>query len=197
MPLLRLDNASFHYGNLALLDGVDINIARGNKIGLLGRNGAGKTTLLKVLAGDIVPESGECWLRPGTRIAWLQQILPEADEQTVYDIVASGLVETGRLLAEYHHLMCIVNLNTILPETRLYVTAHVTNFLGNEIRYCLSDRVPGNADKPSQQQHGSPCHHALKNPSTFTYRQTMPGDGYFNCTLTDHFSFSDPPVGVC
>jgi len=105
MPLLRLDNASLHYGNLALLDGLDLGISKGNKIGLLGRNGAGKTTLLKVLAGEIVPESGECWLRPGTRIAWLQQILPEADQQTVYDVVASGLAETGRLLAEYHHLV--------------------------------------------------------------------------------------------
>ena len=105
MPLLRLDNASLHYGNLALLDGVSFKISKGNKIGLLGRNGAGKTTLLKVLAGDIIPESGERWLRPGTRIAWLQQVLPEADEQTVYDVVASGLAETGSLLAEYHHLV--------------------------------------------------------------------------------------------
>ncbi len=105
MPLLRLDNASLHYGNLALLDGVSFKISRGNKIGLLGRNGAGKTTLLKVLAGDIIPESGERWLRPGTRIAWLQQVLPEADEQNVYDVVASGLAETGQLLAEYHHLV--------------------------------------------------------------------------------------------
>ena len=105
MPLLRLDNASLHYGNLALLEALDLSISRGNKIGLLGRNGAGKTTLLKVLAGEIVPESGERWLRPGTRIAWLQQILPDADQQTVYDVVASGLAETGRLLAEYHHLV--------------------------------------------------------------------------------------------
>jgi ATP-binding cassette subfamily F protein uup len=105
MPLLRLDNASLHYGNLVLLDGVDFSITRGSRIGLLGRNGAGKTTLLKVLAGEIVPDSGERWLRPGTRIAWLQQVLPDADEQTVYDVVASGLAETGRLLAEYHHLV--------------------------------------------------------------------------------------------
>ena len=80
MPLIRLDNASLHYGNLALLDGVDFSVTRGNRIGLLGRNGAGKTTLLKVLAGEIVPDSGERWLRPGTRIAWLQQVLPDADE---------------------------------------------------------------------------------------------------------------------
>ena len=105
MPLLRLDSASLHYGTLVLLDAVDLKIFKGNKIGLLGRNGAGKTTLLKVLAGEIEPESGERWVRPGTRIAWLQQVLPEADDQTVYDVVASGLAETGRLLAEYHHLI--------------------------------------------------------------------------------------------
>jgi len=105
MPLLRLDNASLHYGPLVLLDAIDLVISRGRKIGLLGRNGAGKTTLLKVLAGDIALDTGERWLRPGTRIAWLQQSLPEADEQSVYDVVASGLAETGRLLAEYHHLV--------------------------------------------------------------------------------------------
>jgi ATP-binding cassette subfamily F protein uup len=105
MPLLRLDNAALHYGHLVLLDQVSLGISRGRKIGLLGRNGAGKTTLLKVLAGDIAPDSGERWLRPGTRIAWLQQALPDADEQSVYDVVASGLQETGRLLAEYHHLV--------------------------------------------------------------------------------------------
>ena len=104
MPLLRLDNASLHYGHLVLLDGVDFSITRGNRIGLLGRNGVGKTSLLKVLAGDIVADSGERWVRPGTRIAWLKQDLPSADEQSVYDVVASGLAETGRLLAEYHHL---------------------------------------------------------------------------------------------
>jgi len=105
MPLLRLDNAALHYGTLILLDSVNFSISKGNKIGLLGRNGAGKTTLLKILAGEISPESGERWLRPGTRIAWLQQALPEADDQTVYDFVAAGLAETGRLLAEYHHLL--------------------------------------------------------------------------------------------
>ena len=105
MPLLRLDKASLHYGTLALLDGVDFSVSRGNKIGLLGRNGAGKTTFLKVLAGDIIADAGERWVRPGTRIAWLQQVLPEADQQTVYDVVASGLAETGALLAEYHHLV--------------------------------------------------------------------------------------------
>jgi ATP-binding cassette subfamily F protein uup len=88
-----------------LLDGVDFKLTKGDKVGLLGRNGVGKTTLLKVLAGEIHPESGERWLRPGTRMAWLQQTLPAADDQSVYDVVASGLAEAGELLAQYHHLL--------------------------------------------------------------------------------------------
>jgi len=105
MSLLRLDKAALHYGHLVLLDSVDLTISKGNKIGLLGRNGAGKTTLLKVLADELQLDSGERWLRPGTRIAWLEQTLPAADQQSVYDVVASGLAEAGRLLADYHHLV--------------------------------------------------------------------------------------------
>ena len=39
MSLLRLDKAGLHYGTLTLLEDVDFNISRGEKIGLLGRNG--------------------------------------------------------------------------------------------------------------------------------------------------------------
>ena len=48
MPLLRLDQCALHYGTLALLDDVDFELKRGEKVGLLGRNGAGKTTFLNV-----------------------------------------------------------------------------------------------------------------------------------------------------
>ncbi|MBE9540446.1 MAG: ATP-binding cassette domain-containing protein [Proteobacteria bacterium] len=105
MPLLRLDKVALHYGTHVLLDDVDFTMHKGTRLGLLGRNGVGKTTLLKVLAGDITPESGERWIRPGTKLAWLQQSLPEGDEQTVYDVVASGLAEAGDLLSQYHHML--------------------------------------------------------------------------------------------
>ncbi|KAA9133540.1 ATP-binding cassette domain-containing protein [Marinihelvus fidelis] len=105
MPLLRLENLELHYGNLALLDGVDFTIRKGEKVGLLGRNGAGKTTFLNVVAGAIQVDSGERWVRPGTRIAWLKQALPAATDDSVYDIVAAGLAEAGELLARYHHMV--------------------------------------------------------------------------------------------
>jgi ATP-binding cassette subfamily F protein uup len=105
MPLLRLDSVHLQYGTQVLLDDVNLSITRGEKLGLLGRNGTGKTTLLKVLAAEQTPDSGERWVRPGIHIARLQQTLPEADQLSVYDAVASGLADAGRLLSEYHTLL--------------------------------------------------------------------------------------------
>ena len=105
MSFLSLDSVHLQYGTQVLLDDINLTIDRGEKLGLLGRNGAGKTTLLKVLSGELTSDSGECWVRPGVRIARLQQTLPEADQLSVYDAVASGIAEAGRLLSEYHHLI--------------------------------------------------------------------------------------------
>jgi len=104
MPLLTLSAVSLHYGQRVLLDGIDLTLRKGNRIGLLGRNGEGKSTLLAVIAGATQPDGGERWVRPGVRIAVLSQSLPEADERTVYDVVAGGLEQIGDWLAEYHHL---------------------------------------------------------------------------------------------
>ena len=105
MPLIRLEKVSINFGTQILLDEINFSIKKGEKIGLLGRNGAGKSTLMKLIAGDIEPDGGERWLRSGTRVSWLEQNLPEGDDLSVYDMVASGLAEVGELLRQYHHLI--------------------------------------------------------------------------------------------
>jgi ATP-binding cassette subfamily F protein uup len=105
MPLLKLTDVSLHFGTRMLLDHVDLSLRKGDRIGLLGRNGEGKTTLLKLIADAIHCDGGERWQRPGVRIAWLPQELPEADEQSVYDVVASGLEKAGELISQYHALI--------------------------------------------------------------------------------------------
>ncbi len=47
------------YGALDVLRGVDLRVAPGEVIGLIGDNGAGKSTLMKMLAGAVVPDSGQ------------------------------------------------------------------------------------------------------------------------------------------
>lgn len=105
MPLLRLDNLSLNYGNQILLDEVNFTLQKGQKYGLLGRNGAGKSTLLGVLAGTVQADSGERWLRPGIKLAVLEQQLPTQGTQRVYDWVAGGIPEVGDLLSRYHDLI--------------------------------------------------------------------------------------------
>ena len=104
MPLLSFERVSISYGRGALLENASFQIEAGERVCLIGRNGAGKSTLLKIVDGEVIPDAGEVWRQPGLRIARLAQDLPYDESTTVYDAVAEGLAEIGRVLAEYHHV---------------------------------------------------------------------------------------------
>ncbi|MBA1277738.1 ATP-binding cassette domain-containing protein [Stutzerimonas stutzeri] len=104
MTLLKLTDVSLAYGNNPLLDGVSWQIARGERVCIIGRNGTGKSSMLSLVKGGQLPDDGEIWRAPGLKIGELPQELPLADERTVFDVVAEGLSGVGQLLADYHHL---------------------------------------------------------------------------------------------
>jgi ATP-binding cassette subfamily F protein uup len=104
MPLLSFDRVSISFGRHALLEQASFQIDAGERVCLIGRNGAGKSTLLKIVDGEMLPEAGEVWRQPGLAIARLSQDLPCDDEAIVFDVVAAGLADVGRLLAEFHRV---------------------------------------------------------------------------------------------
>ena len=73
MPTARLDKVSLSFGLKPLLDNVSLQIRKGERVCLLGRNGEGKSSLLQLITRQIVPDSGEVWVRPGARVASLAQ----------------------------------------------------------------------------------------------------------------------------
>ena len=58
-PVLRLEQLSLHFGGLAALSGLDMQVGDGEIVSLIGPNGAGKTTVFNVITGVYQPSSGD------------------------------------------------------------------------------------------------------------------------------------------
>ncbi len=58
-PILRLNNLNVYYGESHILRNVDMGVASGKMVCLIGRNGVGKTTLLKTIMGLLKPRQGD------------------------------------------------------------------------------------------------------------------------------------------
>jgi ATP-binding cassette subfamily F protein uup len=95
MAEIGLRGVTHSFGGAPLLDGVELHVERGERVGLVGRNGAGKSTLLRVLAGSLNPDGGEVVLRPGVRVATLDQEVPSGFEGTVHDQLVAVLDGLG------------------------------------------------------------------------------------------------------
>ena len=104
MPLIQLKNIQVSFGGPALLEQLSLTIEPNERICLIGRNGAGKSTLMKVLNREIKADSGEIIVEKGAVIAQLEQEVPKDMSGSVYQVVASGLAETGEILSQFHAL---------------------------------------------------------------------------------------------
>jgi len=90
MPIVRLDKVSLSFGRKPLLDDVDLQVRKGERVCLLGRNGEGKSSLLRLIGREIVADSGEVWTRPGARVASLAQEVAAASDAPVIEVVRGG-----------------------------------------------------------------------------------------------------------
>ena len=105
MPLITLDNISLRFSEKVILDEINATIHKGDKIGLIGRNGEGKSTFLKVLAGIVTADDGDLKIQNSTRISYLEQQPPEDNDNTLFNIVAHGLGESGKIISKYHNAL--------------------------------------------------------------------------------------------
>ena len=101
MSLLIVSSVTLRLGGRTLLEGADLTVDAGRRIGLVGRNGAGKSTLLRAISGEIAVDGGDIRMSSRARMGWVKQTAPSGP-QSLLDTVLSGDQERLALLAQAH-----------------------------------------------------------------------------------------------
>lgn len=98
---LRVDGVSVAFGDRRVLSDLDVTVAPGRRLGLIGENGAGKSTLLRVISGSSLPGAVVAGRvsRP-TRTGLLFQELPFAPDDRVDAVLESAVAEVRAIERE-------------------------------------------------------------------------------------------------
>ncbi len=90
-------NLSYSYGELAIISHMDIEIMRGDKIGIIGPNGCGKSTLIKLLLGELAPQKGTVDHGTKLEVSYFDQYRASLDDsKTVAEnITADDMIDIG------------------------------------------------------------------------------------------------------
>ncbi|MEM6425522.1 MAG: ABC transporter ATP-binding protein [Cyanobacteria bacterium P01_H01_bin.119] len=108
-PLIELKNVSKSFGGSPILDEANLTVNRGEAVAIIGPSGTGKSTILRIVAGLLLPDSGEVWVdgarRDGLiddgpmplRIGMVFQQAALFDSLTVDENVGFSLYQHSRL----------------------------------------------------------------------------------------------------
>jgi ABC transport system ATP-binding/permease protein len=89
--VITLTNVGMELGGRQLFDYVNLDLAAGQRLGIVGRNGLGKSTLLKNIIGELTPTHGEVEIGARTQINYVDQNrLNLDDDKTVWEEVGDG-----------------------------------------------------------------------------------------------------------
>src|SRR5262245_57455854 len=80
-PVVEFENVTCRYGDVTVLENINLHLHKGQFAGVLGPSGAGKTTLLKTILGLLQPFSGKVCIagselagQPSSRVAYVPQV---------------------------------------------------------------------------------------------------------------------------
>jgi len=128
--MIHVENLTKYYGDLCAVDGISLDVQRGEILGILGPNGAGKTTTLRMLTGFIRPSAGtirikdfsieEHSLEIRKLLGYLPESAPLYHDMLVYDYLSFVAdireVERSRKLPRIREMADLCGLNEVMHK---------------------------------------------------------------------------------
>lgn len=103
--MLSLVNITFFLGSRSLFSNLNLQVVKGDRVGLIGPNGAGKTTLLRLISGKFKPEEGTVELQSGATVGFLEQdVLEVSLDMTVRELAMQAFTEVLALEKKLDHI---------------------------------------------------------------------------------------------
>jgi ATP-binding cassette subfamily F protein 3 len=91
VSLVVLEKVSHSFGGQSIVEDLDLRIARGERVGLVGPNGSGKTTLLRLIVEQQKPDAGTVRRSRGVRVGYLPQDITVTSDRPLLDSVLSSV----------------------------------------------------------------------------------------------------------
>jgi len=157
-PLLRIEGLSVRYEGFTALDGLDLEIGRGETVALAGENGAGKSTLVRCIGGDVAPSSGSVYIdgervgstpasaaRRGITVVWQNLVLCDNLDVATNLLLGSEVSPLLRSTPRFHEeaRQLLAELGIALTDT----TRRVGTLSGGERQLVAVARAMANKPK--------------------------------------------------
>ncbi|MDD3295451.1 MAG: ABC transporter ATP-binding protein [Geobacteraceae bacterium] len=152
-PLIKMEGISFGYTQKTVLADINLSIAKGEIVTLLGPNGCGKSTLIKIMLGLIRPDAGRVFLNGenirelGSRylareVAYVPQIHKSSFPYTVLDVVLMGRIPHKTFFFRYSKSDMKIAQSALERLSVLHLTDRVyTEISGGERQLTLIARA--------------------------------------------------------
>jgi len=128
--MIRFSEVTLIRGTKVLLEGADLTLNPGDKIGLIGPNGSGKTSLFALLRGELHADKGEVDYPSRWRVAYVAQETPALDRSALEyaidgdttlrrlerELAAAEAANDGHLMGELHAALADANAYTVRPR---------------------------------------------------------------------------------
>ena len=103
--MIEIKNLTHSFGDKTLYKNVNLNINKGEKIGLVGLNGTGKTTFINILTEKIIPEHGEIVFPKNLKVGYLDQFIDIQKNQTILEYLKTAFQDLYKLDLEYNSIL--------------------------------------------------------------------------------------------